>query len=101
MSEPAFYELEGIREGETFTAEILGKIELAEAVSLARYYADLWVSRVRLYRVPYLNTSSTPWAADEKVLVDEFAGEPGRRIEPREDWEGQNDWLRRVFGQER
>jgi hypothetical protein len=81
MSERAFYELEGVRQGGVFTVEILGKIDLAEAVSMARYYADLWASRVRLYRVPYLNTSSTPWAADEKVLIDDFTGAPPNTVE--------------------
>jgi hypothetical protein len=98
MSAKAFYELEGIRpDGSTFTVEILGKIDLADAVSLARYYAGLWNNRVRLYRVPYLNTSSAHWADDEMELVNEFTSEHIPRPEPPEQWKGQTEWLRRLF----
>ena len=103
MSDKAFYELEGIRpDGSVFTAEILGKIDLAEAAGLARHYAGLWGSRVRLYRVPYLNTSSAPWADDEMELVNEFTCEHEirpPRPEPPEQWKGQAEWLRRLFGE--
>lgn len=69
----SFYELEGIRpDGSVFTGEILGRQTLAEAASLARYYAGLWGQRVRLYRVPYLNTSPAPWAEDEREFIDTF-----------------------------
>ena len=77
MSDKRFYELEGIRpNGEVYTVEVLGEIELGEATALARHYAGLWrSSRVRLYRVPYLNTSSVGWAADEMEFVNEFTSE--------------------------
>jgi hypothetical protein len=72
----AFYELEGIRpDGSVFTGEILGRQSLPEAAKLARYYAGLWEQRVRLYRVPYLNTSSVPWAEDEREFVNQFTCE--------------------------
>lgn len=76
MSEKAAYEVVGIRPGgEWFTVEILGYQTLAEAVSLARHYAGLWQSAVHLYRVPFLSTSSTPWAEDEMELVNKFTSE--------------------------
>jgi hypothetical protein len=100
MSEKAAYEAVGIRpDGSTFTAEILGEIDLAEAVSLARHYAGLWGSRVRLYRVPFINTSSAPWNDDEMEFVNEFTSELTSRQEPREVWKGQAEWLRRLFGE--
>ena len=72
----SFYELEGIRpDGSVFTGEILGRQTFAEAVSLARYFANLWGQRVRLYRVPYLNTSSAPWAEDEREFIYTFTCE--------------------------
>jgi hypothetical protein len=79
----AFYELEGIRtDGSVFTGEILGRQTLAEAVALARYYTGLWAQRVRLYRVPYLNTTSVPWAEDERELVNDFIAEEQGRKNP-------------------
>jgi len=76
MSEKAAYEIEGIRpDGRTFTVEILGYQTLADAASLARHYANLWESAVHLYRVPFINTRSTPWAVDEVALVNKFTSE--------------------------
>ena len=71
-------------------SEILGEIELAEAVSLARHYAGLWGSRVRLYRVPFINTSSVPWADDEMELVNIFTSEQTVPKEPKSYYE---QWL--------
>lgn len=80
----AFYELEGVRgDGSVFTGEILGRQSLTEAAELARYYADLWGQRVRLYRVPYLNTSSVPWANDEREFINEFICERQAKEPPR------------------
>jgi len=76
MNDKAAYEVEGIRpDGSVFTVEILGNQTEQEAGGLARHYARLWKSAVRLYRVPFVNTSSAPWAADEVELVNEFTSE--------------------------
>jgi hypothetical protein len=76
VSDKAAYEVEGIRpDGETFTVEILGYQTRDQASALAQHYADRWKSAVRLYRVPFLNTSSTPWAKDEVELVNQFTSE--------------------------
>ena len=64
------YEAYGIRQdGGSFTVEILGHQAEADAIALARHYAELWRSAVDLYRVPFVNTGSAPWAADELHFV--------------------------------
>jgi hypothetical protein len=65
------YEIEGLRDdGTVYTVEILGELQSDdEAVTLAQRYADLWHSAVKLFRVPFINTTSTPWAADEMQFI--------------------------------
>jgi hypothetical protein len=64
------YEAVGLRaDGSGFAVEILGRHTEAEALCLAQHYATLWDSAVKLYRVPYINTSSAGWAADEIECV--------------------------------
>ena len=77
MTRKLFYELEGIRpDGEKWTGEILGEQTLDEALSLAQHYANLWGSTVDLYRVPYLNLSSAPWATDELEFIHRVQPKP-------------------------
>jgi len=71
------YEAYGIRpDGGSFTVEILGHQTEAAAIALARHYAGLWHSAVDLYRVPFINTSSAPWAADELHFVCRVRSRP-------------------------
>jgi hypothetical protein len=71
MNEKQAYEAYGIRaeDGHSFTVEILGYQTEDEALGLAEHYAALWNSVVDLYRVPFIDTSSTPWATDEMHYV--------------------------------
>jgi hypothetical protein len=69
MTEKHPYEAYGIRPGGSFAAEILGRQTEADAIALARHYAELWRSVVNLYRVPFINTGNAPWAADELHFV--------------------------------
>jgi len=69
------YEGYGLRRnGEVFTVEVMECEKEEEALQIARHYADLWRSPVRLYRTPGLNTSSVSsfnlWP-DQMVFVGE------------------------------
>jgi hypothetical protein len=78
MSEKHPYEAVGLRpDGDSFAVEILGHLTEDEALALAQHYAALWNSTVHLYRVPFLNTTSTPWADDEMQFICRL--EPSRR----------------------
>ena len=66
----AAYEVEGLRSDETtFTVEVLECRSEDEAKGLAQHYADLWRCSVKLYRVPFVNTSSDPWAAEQMHFI--------------------------------
>ena len=70
MSEKPSYEAVGIRpDGDSFAVEILGHQTEGEALALAQHYAALWSSTVHLYRVPFINTRSAAWAADEMQFI--------------------------------
>ena len=72
------YEAVGLRpDGTGFAIEILGRHTEADALSLAQHYARLWESTVKLYRVPYLNTGSAGWAADEIECIARCEGRRG------------------------
>ncbi len=40
-----------------------------EAKGLAQHYADLWRCAVKLYRVPFVNMGSDPWAAEQMHFI--------------------------------
>jgi len=71
MSDKHAYEAFGIRpeDGNSFTVEILGYQTEREAIRLAEHWAAAWSTAVDLYRVPWINTTSRPWAADEIQFV--------------------------------
>ena len=63
------YEAYGIRpDGGSFTVEILGHQAEADAIALARHYAELWRSAVDLYRVPFINTASAPLGSGRTAI---------------------------------
>ena len=35
----------------------------------SEHYADLWQATVKLYRVPFVNTSSDPWADEQMHFI--------------------------------
>ena len=94
MSEKAAYEAVGIRpDGSSFTVEILGRTSVDEAARLARFYALHWECSVNLYRVPFVNTSSKPWAADEMEFVNKFTSERDAGAHPSHAM----NWIDRAF----
>jgi hypothetical protein len=94
MNEKAAYEAVGIRpDGSNFSVEILGEQTLDEAGRLARYYALHWECGVDLYRVPFVNTTSKPWAADEMELVNKFTSERSHGAHPTHAM----NWIDRAF----
>jgi hypothetical protein len=70
MTTKQAYEVEGIRSDETtFTVEVLECLSEDEAKGLAQHYADLWRRAVKLYRAPFVNTSSEPWADGQMHFI--------------------------------
>lgn len=66
MNTHAAYEVHGHRKiGEVCAIEVRGEQAKADALALAQAYADRWRCTVSLCRVPFENTTSDPWPADQ------------------------------------
>jgi hypothetical protein len=79
VSEKQVYEAVGIREkvdwtGEEWTAEVIECDDDKEAIALAEGFAKQWWSRIKLYRVPFVNTTGTAsinlWPEQVKLVAD-------------------------------
>lgn len=70
MNDQQAYEALGLRpDGSTYTVEVLECQSEDEARGLAQHYADLWRHTVALYRVPFVNTGSDPWPAEQMHFI--------------------------------
>jgi hypothetical protein len=79
-SDKRVYEAQGIRggdidsTGEVWTAEVLECQNDEKAVAIARELSEEWKSRIKLYRVPFVNTTSRAsrelWLDQMKLIVD-------------------------------
>jgi hypothetical protein len=70
MSDEQAYEAVGLRsDGSSYTVEVLGLQSEDAAKGLAQHYADLWRATVKLYRVPFVNTGSDPWAEEQMHFI--------------------------------
>jgi hypothetical protein len=47
----------------------LAIMDEAERGAAMWHYADLWRCTVKLYRVPFLNTGSDPWADEQMHFI--------------------------------
>jgi hypothetical protein len=78
-SEKQVYEAVGIREkvdwtGEEWTAEVIECDDDEAAIALARSFGERWRSRIKLYRAPFVNTTSVHsrdlWPDQYKLVAD-------------------------------
>jgi hypothetical protein len=65
QSDHQVYEADGIRSGpidwtgEVLTTEVIESDEEAQMLALVGELSESWRSRIKLYRVPFVNTTST------------------------------------------